>query len=353
LTEFGIYYNVGSSTMPFDETLRTQSAPDLHCDNIAVTCWPNFSCPGPGRCDYSCASGRNCPGGCSWWDAGCIAWKALCETLKAGETAGCEVGRGVCIAGCSAELAAKNIACNAEFLAKQAGCRLNQAWLNAWANIDIGNVKGSASIERTTVALEIKGSGVGAPAIEVTPNFDQFTIRGAVSATGDLKADFQYTPLNIGHILCIAQWSGSISAHAKATQLAYSVTGSILPQQIGDSLQLWVVSNPVDFALQLSPAPVAALFEQNPQAAIICAPATAIGITVQLFGDLKALITKKANDLNLLQDTFPYQIQSLRSPIVIQPIGFYFPTAPGSNPSPFLSLVPAWLDSSVSFTKKQ
>lgn len=349
---FGASYLMPPQRLPFDETLTTSPHVDLDCGHTSVSSCPQFHCPDGNHCSYSCRSSRSCPSSCDWWRADCVAWKALCETIKAGEVAGCEVGRGVCLASCTAEFTAKTIACEAERLAKQAGCLLNQGWLDIWENKRIGNIKGSGSLENALGIVSIKATTKGPP-LQVTPDFSQITLRGTVAAQADVHAKFTYTPLDLGHILCIAQWSGSISAHASAPQDEYELTGEITAEQNGDALNLWITSKPIGKTLKLNPAPVAALFEQNPQFAVICAPVAIAGLTVQIFGELKSLVTHKANDLNLLQDTFPFEIPSLHTPIVLQPIDLYFPTSTSSTLSPRLQLLPNWTGPNVTFRVKR
>jgi hypothetical protein len=349
--EFGLTYDAERSTMPFDDTLRTESAPDLKCSEIAANC-PSVSCPTPGgRCDYSCSSGRGCPGSCDWWDVGCQGWKVTCEILKAGEIVGCNAGKGVCIATCLAELGAKRLACEAEAEAKKIGCRINQEWLNLWADRNIGNIKGSVTVQDAELLFQVKGRGVNAPALQVADDFSRFTINGAASASGSVHANFQYTPLDLGHILCVAQWQGGIQAHVAAAQTNYGISGTIEAKTVDDNLQLWVVGNPLDVTLALSPPPIVALFSQNPQAAIACAPALILGISVHLFGEIKGLLNRKQNETSLLKDTFKIQIQSLKSPIVIPPIVINFPPDP-SGQARAIKAFPDWGTRNLMFTTR-
>ena len=107
--------------------------------------------------------------------------------------------------------------------------------------------------------------------------------------------------------------------------------------------------DPITIPVQMHPGPVQALFEQNPQVAVICTPALILGLSAQLTGELIAAVTSKPNQLDLLKDKFEWTSGSMSMPMVIEPMGINFPAAPNSTVSPRVSLVPSVADRALIF----
>lgn len=350
--EIGVDLRLPDSSMPFDEELKLQPAPNLSCGNIVADCMPNFSCPA--RCDNqfgSCSGRQDCPGSCDWWDVGCRGWKAACEFIKVGEITVCNAGKGICLGACEGEKGLKAAACLTKTEARRAGCNLNQAWLNAWGNQKIGRVDGTVGLRAGSLNLLIKGDG-GTPAFSVGENLDAVALRASLAASSDVRGSIRYTPLDLGHLLCVARWSGEVRARIVAGSQSFAPTGTIAWVPFGDSLRLLATFNPITIQVQMQPGPVQALFAQNPQVAVICAPAVILGLSAQLTGELIGAVTGKPNQLDLLKDKFQWTSDTMSMPMVIEPMGINFPVAPNSTVSPRVSLVPSVSDRALIFRAK-
>lgn len=349
--EIGVDIRLPDSSMPFDEELRLQPAPDLNCGSIEADCMPNFSCPD--RCDreHGSCSGRNCNRSCSWYDAPCHAWRGACEVLKAGENFVCNTAKGGCLIACEAEKGLKAAACFTRTEARKLGCRLNQEWLNAWGNQKIGRVDGTVGLRAGSLNLLIKADA-GAPAFSVGDNLDAVSMRASLAASSDVRSSIRYTPLDFGHLLCAARWSGEVRARISAGSKAFNPSGTIAWTPIGDSLRLMASFSPITIPVQMQPGPVEALFTQNPHVAVICAPATILGLTAQLTGEMISAVTGKPNQLDLLKDKFDWSTGALSMPMTIEPLGINFPAAQGAKISPRVLLVPSVSDRVLLFKTK-
>jgi len=350
--EIGVDIRLPDSSMPFDEELKLQPAPDLNCGDIEADCMPDFSCPD--RCDrqHGSCSGRNCSRSCRWYDAPCHAWRGACEVLKAGENLACNVAKGGCLIACEAEKGLKVAACFARTEARRMGCRLNQEWLNAWGNQKIGRVDGTVGLRAGSLSLLIKADG-GVPAFSVGENLDAVSMRASLAATSDVRSSIRYTPLDFGHLLCAGRWSGEVRARIGAGGQMFNPSGTITWAPLGDSLRLLASFSPITIPVQMKPGPVQALFEQNPHVAVICAPATILGLTAQLTGQLISAVTGKPNQLDLLKDKFDWSTGALSMPMTIEPMGINFPAAQSSTISPRVLLVPSVSDRALLFKTKE
>jgi hypothetical protein len=347
--EIGVDIRLPDSSMPFDEELKLQPAPNLNCGSIVADCMPNFSCSQ--RCDGqfgSCSGRQDCPSSCNWYDVGCHAWKVTCEVLKVGEIAVCNAAKGVCLGACEGEKALKAAACLAETEARKLGCNLNQAWLNAWGNQKIGRVDGTVGLRAGALNLLIKSEG-GTPAFSVGENLDAVSLRASLAASSDVRSSIRYTPLDLGHLLCVARWSGEVRARIVAGAQSFAPSGTISWLPFGDSLRLLATFSPITIPVQMQPGPIQALFEQNPHVAVICAPAVILGLSAQLTGELISAVTGKPNQLDLLKDKFEWSSGAMSMPMVIEPMGINFPAASNATISPRVSLVPSVSDRALVF----
>lgn len=346
--EIGVDIRLPDSSMTFDEELKLKPAPDLNCGSIEADCMPDFSCQDRCNRQHGSCSGRDCNRSCNWYDAPCHAWRGACEVLKAGENLVCNTAKGGCLVGCAAEKALKSAACFTRTEARKLGCRLNQEWLNAWGNQKIGRVEGTVGMRGGSLNLLIKAEG-GVPAFSVGDNLDAVSMRAVLAASSDVRSSIRYTPLDLGHLLCAARWSGEVQARIIGGGQTFNPSGTITWTPYGDSLRLQASFNPITIPVQMQPGPVKALFEQNPHIAVICAPATILGLAAQLTGDLISAVTRKPNQLDLLQDQFDWSSGALSMPMTIEPMGINFPAAPSSTISPRVLLVPSVSDQALLF----
>jgi hypothetical protein len=335
-TQFGLVYDVPKNYLHFKEELQTGPAPSLKCDDNTTNC--DNECAR--NCDpgWTCAE-RGCPSDCGVFDVGCHAWKPVCEVLKATEKAGCqadqvryraqcEAGRGVCLIGCEARK-----------VAEIAGCKLNQAWLDAWANKNVGDFQGTVAMEGTAVDFRIASPATGQPAFEISAQLDSITIHSSVAARGDVLADMEFLPKDLGHILCIARWNarltGSVSSAINPLEIRATVapdqeSQAVDPSNTAKSLRLVLKMAPVDVPIKVcGPVPglpgscvppIPALLAQNPHVGVVCAPAVVLGLTGELFGDIAAALKKAENEQSIFKDTFNQRLDNLVFPLVLPPL---------------------------------
>lgn len=104
-----------------------------------------------------------------------------------------------------AQFSIEKAACETQKATERLGCEINHQWLNTTQSMDLGNVKGSAHIGPTTGSVAIKS-------VKVSPNLDTVQVILDVTAHSQVDTAFIFTPLNAGHIVCITQWPGKVSA---------------------------------------------------------------------------------------------------------------------------------------------
>lgn len=311
----------------FNQLLQLDPAPDLKCEERAQqhSCSINTDCS-PTR---DCNPHWNCPD-CEWYDAPCHVRKAGCETDKVRYRTQCEAEKTAQKAACEAEKEGKRIACEIDKAARKAGCIANQAWLTAWSGANVGRIQGSAAIDGISARLCLVTAAL-------SDDLSSLSVSTTIQASAQVKADFVYTPLDAGHVACVAQWGGSLQAAVgiPATSMLLSATIDETSDEQGAGLELRSASQ--ELTLRTVPPPLAALLRDNPHALVVCAPAAALGLT-------GVTVSPKFRE-DLLRSDFPIFLPEQRFRFPLAPVNIVVAGQP-------LKLEPIWSPQALGFVIK-
>lgn len=256
----------------FKETIYTDPAPDLKCTQNAGGCDSDFTYPGynPRGCESDCGT-RNC--GCvlgicgcvNGVDLNCVTRKGDCERLKAQEKLTYDVAK----TAAQTEWSVRKAACELAKEAKKKGCEINQGWLNAVGNMDVGEVRGSWSARDPRAQIYLGG-------LSLAPAFTGLKARLIASGSTGVTAQFRVTPHNAGTIACFKEFDGSLSANASMAQqnldLGTSLTGV---ESVGDELRFKFLTTENTLRVNTEPPPLVALFTQNADKLVTSCPVPA------------------------------------------------------------------------------
>jgi hypothetical protein len=314
-----------TGTIRFDQDLQADPAPDLNCAGRAA----QTSCDIQMECSQTrdCNPHWNCES-CAWYDLGCDARRLGCEADKVRYRAQCEAEKEAARLGCEADKARLRAQCEVQKAIDQALCDVNQAWLNAWSGAKFGNVQG-----------DVKLSGIDAKAslsrVAVPDDLSALAINSTIQAESQANANFVFTPLDAGHLLCQVPWGGPVSVRAGLPAQQLNMSAALRGVSPGADAGINLIFNTVDYALSLKtvPPPMVAITTQNPQFFLACGPA------VVLAGPF--LFIKKFRE-DLLQDTFNFKLPAQQFTVGVQPIHFQ---VLGSD----LKLNPEWNTKTVGF----
>ncbi len=248
------------------QTINTGPAPDLKCQANARDCPSVFDYPGyrPRGCDSDCGTtnchdtwlGRVCLPGI---DLGCQSQKYDCERLKEQERLAYEAQKTTRLV----EWTAGKVACEAQKTLELTGCELNQAWLNAFQDMDVGRIAGEA---RT-----MNGSAYVADA---TGSFTSDLSSGRFNATvsGDVRveASFVFEPLSAGYVICVAQWGGTVGTNVGLRPMEVDLDVELVANPEAPSNSLVFRTHETIAKLVLDPSPGMALLTQAPQMVLAC-----------------------------------------------------------------------------------
>jgi hypothetical protein len=319
---------------PFNSDINLDTAPALHCDENAA----QHSCDIQLECSQNddCNPHWNCPD-CKWYDAPCHVRKAGCEADKARYRGQCELGKKAKKDACEIEKTTRKAKCEVEKEAEKQGCKANQKWLDAFSGTPIGNIRGTANIRRIdgNIALE---------QIAVNSTLSEIRIAARLAVSSQMNASFVYTPLNIGHLACVAQWGGDVKVNAGIPDQVISVQGKLTvhPRSTNGRLPIEFQTEPVKLTLKVSPPPIAAIIRDTPHSLVVCAPGAALGLT-------GASLSSKVRE-NLIKDTFEKSIPAQTFKFEIPSIHLQNGTEPGAKK---YELVPAWNEKTIDFELKE
>ena len=248
-------YSFPPIAQEFSQDLETGAAPNLNCGNQRG-CPSSFEFRGhaPRGCDSNCG-----------WDVLCAGRKLDCERLKEQERIAYEAEK----AAAWARWKVDKDACEAAKALERLGCEAEQTRLRALAHMPIGRISGRAEITGGHVDAELKS-------LTVSPGFDVASLNVSLASSAHVDADFRYTPHNAGHLVCAAQWGGTVSADVAVPRTDVTLR-AVLKDTIreGNDLLATFETNAQTVRLRVSPAPWQALLARNPHVAIVCPVAVA------------------------------------------------------------------------------
>jgi hypothetical protein len=128
-----------------------------------------------------------------------------------------------------------------------------------------------------------------------------------LGGNANINAAFTFIPKNAGHIACVAEWSGALTAGLNLPAQDFAVQANLDEAGSTATNSSLVYRLPArDITLKMSPPPGIALLSQNPQFVLACpVPST-------LFGAIGAALPSPIGHLVqiklLLQDTVPLKL---------------------------------------------
>jgi hypothetical protein len=267
----------------FRQEVRSDKAPDLKCDDIPCNCTqdtePHWNC-----------EGRGCPSDCAWYDAGCHAWKPVCEGLKAADKGTCELDKGRY----RLQKNIENQGARELYEAKKAGCNVNQQWLNTWSETQIGLAEVNGDVKRLAVSFEVKS-------FQISPSLTEFSVNSTFKATSEVTSTVKFTPRDFGNLACVAQWTGAMNGEVSMDPLDFLVKSKLVDAtNEKDYALLMFASEDVATKIKFAPPPFQAVLDHN--------PLLYIGCTGGVIGKLVGAGSK---------DTFDYIVPTRRIPMKI------------------------------------
>lgn len=296
---------VPASDQSYDQTIRTDAAPNLNCANQR-SCPSDFKYEGwnPPGCPGSCTHLECFLGVCTEVpDITLCAQKASCEASKEGQRLDYERRK----AQAQAQFALAKLDCERLKATETLGCNINQQWLNATQNMDLGNVKGSAHIGASNGTVTIK-------AIKLTSDLKDVQVVFDVTAHSQVDTAFTFTPLNVGHIACVAQWSGKVSAGITLNESDFVLAAHLSPTGSPDDNGPYFATDEASVNVKSNPPLGIALLSQNPQMALACPVPAALLIGLAGAAPPLGLVV----DIKLLlNDDIKINIPSQKLPLTI------------------------------------
>lgn len=283
----------------FNDLLRLDHAPDLKCEDGAKqhSCSIDMDCT-PTR---DCNPHWNCPD-CQWYDAPCHALKTGCELDKARYRGQCEIGKTAEKTSCEGTKEWLRIDCEREKAARKLGCLANQAWLTAWTGAHVGRIEGSATIGDISARLCLLNASMA-------EDLSSLTLSTTLEAIARVSAEFVYTPLDAGHIACVAQWGGSIKAAVGVPPSSLPLRATIDEFVDGSRSSLELRSASQKLTLRTVPPPMLALLRENPHALVVCAPAAVLGlIGVTVSPKIRADLLRSDFPVSLPEQQFRFSL---------------------------------------------
>lgn len=265
-TVLSLNVSIPERSQSIHQTINTGPAPDLNCAANVRGCPSNFDFPGydPRGCRSDDCRTRNCHD--TWFgevcldgiDLGCVRDKASCEGTKQREKFEYE-GRK---AAAHAKWIAEKAACEAQKQLELAGCQLNQAWLTAFQDMDVGKIDGEASFRNGNARV----TGLKA---SIAPDLSTGKVEGQVSGQVHAEASFVFTPLSVGYVVCLAQWGDTVGIDLRVKTVDLGV-GLNLETALSEQAALVLKTEPTSATLVFDPPPTTAVLSQAPQVAVVC-----------------------------------------------------------------------------------
>jgi hypothetical protein len=277
----------------FNDVLRLEPAPDLNCGRLR-----DRSCAQTRSCDQN----RDCNPN---WGCDNPFTKIGCELDKQRYRTQCEIEKSAARGGCEAEKEAARIRCEIEKAAQITGCEINQVWLDEWGEMEVARVEGTGTIS----------NGVGNICLVngiVSSSLTNLDVNATLNARADLAANFDFTPLNAGHIACFAPFSGVLRGFVFAPDQAIGLNGVLTQDSTGGATTLnFAASFADELNLHIVPPPLLALPLQNPQVLYYCP----IGV---LGGAAAAGLSARARQ-DLINTAYPQKLPGFRTSLTLPP----------------------------------
>lgn len=260
----------------FNETIKSPPPADLKCDQNQRGCPSNFDYPAynPRGCDSNCGT-RNCATifgkeiCVNGIDLSCQARKIDCERLKESERLQYEAAK----ATAQAKWSLAKLDCERLKETERIGCNINQEWLRAVGNQELGRVEGNAVVSDVRANIAYHG-------LQLSPSLDSFQVGIMAGGGAGVEASFVFTPLNAGHIACVAQWGGTVRANVALPPAEINLRAELDKQASKDAIVFKMQG--LDVNLKMSPAPGVALLSQNPHMALVCPAVGALSAAAPL-----------------------------------------------------------------------
>ncbi len=345
---------VPDQSLGFRNTIYTDPAPDLKCDQNAGACH-DFEHPPyhPRGCDSNCSGWELRCIGPSWAricsnypsvDLACQARKIDCERLKAQEGAAYDLAR----AAAWTKWKVEHDACELVKAAKLTGCRINQGWLSSVAHLDVGEVRGTVHLGAPSLHLALGQ-------VALAPNLTGLSLHLVASAGTKASADFTVVPHNLGTLACYKQFDGSVHADVTISvpdQQMSAALKSVQPK--GDALSFVFTSSPFDFDVKSEPPTAKALIEQNAATLVTSCPVPASIAAGLLTNGWTAPVAipaaiKIAQDIQVPGRSIHVDAKDFG--FDVKPIAMTLGADEKGQPL-VLSLAPSWFEGSVVFAKK-
>jgi hypothetical protein len=140
-------------------------------------------------------------------------------------------------------------------------------------------------------------------------------INSTIQAVSQANANFVFTPLDAGHLLCQFSWGGPVSVKAGWPVQQLNMSAALQGTSARPDAGINLTFSTVDYKLSLKTVspPMVAITTQYPQFFLTCATAVALG------GPF--LFLKKFRE-DLLKDTFDFKLPAQQLTVGIQPIHF-------------------------------
>lgn len=255
-----------------EQTINTGPAPDLNCEGNARACPSVFeySAWSPRGCDSDCGTrnchqtflGQVCVNGL---DLGCQSRKYQCEATKERERLEYEARK----AAVHAQWTLEKLACESLKAAELLGCDINQRWLIATQNSNLGRIEGEARFSDSFAGL----SGLHAT---MAPDLSSLRLGGNLVGGTHVEASFVFTPLDAGHIACVAQWGDTVAADVEVVPADFTVEATLDERASANEAALVFRYSETVVPLRMSPPPAVALLTQAPSMALACPVPTAL-----------------------------------------------------------------------------
>ncbi|HEX4955414.1 MAG TPA: hypothetical protein VF017_18640 [Thermoanaerobaculia bacterium] len=317
----------------FNEVIRTEPAPDLKCTENAGPCESDFH--------FRPYSPRGCDSDCAWYDLGCHGRKLDCERLKEQERLAYEVEKAAALAAWSLRKAA----CELIREAKMRGCEINQGWLEAVGNMEVGRIKGDWNVGSPQFAFRVGE-------VQLEDGLSALSAHLIGNGKTRAKATFRVTPFGVATLACYKEFDGAVEADVLLDNLDLRLAAGLQSvSRKGNELQFEFLTTGQKVSVALDPPPVRALLEQNAGTFLTSCPVAAGTVAaIAAVGGTDPVGVRTIIDLgqSLERSTFEFDVQEQRYPVTVKPFRLHLGTAPDGREL-VLELVPEWNETSLGF----
>jgi len=214
-------------------------------------------------CDGPCNK-KKCPS-CKWYQADCLAERALCEaenklreagcvackTAKASEKAACDVR----LSACKLERERRRVFHQAENEARVAECETNKLALKFVDGVlKLAELKGQAKALESQANFKIKN-------IQLSADLSEVSISSDFNASAKSWIRVWVNPESLGHIACIFSFRKTLENIISYKEENKTIKVSLKPQTSDDKLTLIATTKQETLNLKLRPIPYVQLVE--------------------------------------------------------------------------------------------